>query len=77
MTGSFALEDPQSDVVNASGDAGTSYVITNLHRLTTYSVVVHGINSNGIGMVSSAITATTTAIGKESNGLITINMWCK
>lgn len=61
VTGSSAFEGPQTDTVNGMIYTEGSYVITNLIRLTTYSVMVHGVNSNGIGMDSDPATITTTA----------------
>ena len=56
--------------MNGSIYSETRYLITNLHRLTTYRVVVHGENSNGVGMDSGPATVTTTATGELEKGLL-------
>ncbi len=70
------LTEPMTATFNSS--TGTSYTITNLHRLTLYSVSVYATNSNGRGMRSSPVTITTSATCKCYNVMVfsLLGCWC-
>ena len=59
-----------SENVDPMGSAGTSYLITGLDRLTTYTVFVHATNYDGSGMNSRPVMATTTATGEHNTAFL-------